>query len=205
MVSTEGDPAQAACSPPPRGHLGPLGEALIGCGLVLSAVPRALAWLPPLALGALIFHLSSSTLDVGPLGSSRIGHFLANLGHPGAFGVLALLVAAAVAPRTRTPRGVWAQLTPERGLWVVVLTTLYGLTDELHQDTVAGRDASLLDLAGDFVGALFAVWVVRALGASRTTRSRLGRLFFAGIVCSAAAAAAATWWDQTYGEGPWPF
>ncbi|MEO0660490.1 MAG: VanZ family protein [Planctomycetota bacterium] len=206
MVS-EGRTAPAADGPgpPPPGHLGPLGDALVACGLVLSAIPRLLAWLPPVALGAVIFHLSSSELDIDAIGSSTLGHYVANLGHPGAFGILALLVAAALAPRARTLRGPWALLTPERGLWAVVLTTLYGLTDELHQATVPGRDASLLDLLGDFVGALFAVLVVLAVGNPRTTRAALRRLLLVGLVLSFASAGVATWWDEARGTGPWPF
>jgi VanZ family protein len=45
-------------------------------------------------------------------------------------------------------------------------TLLYGLTDELHQAVVPGRDASLADLLFDAVGATLGAW----LPVSRTRR-----------------------------------
>ena len=38
--------------------------------------------------------------------------------------------------------------------WCVLATVLYGLSDELHQAVVPGRDASVPDLLFDAVGAL---------------------------------------------------
>jgi VanZ family protein len=55
------------------------------------------------------------------------------------------------------PYAVLAALVRRAGLswrWSVLATVLYGLSDELHQAVVAGRDASSPDLFFDAVGAL---------------------------------------------------
>ena len=43
----------------------------------------------------------------------------------------------------------------------VVVTSLYGVTDELHQMFVPGRQPEFFDLVADFVGAVAGVWLVR--------------------------------------------
>jgi len=65
---------------------------------------------------------------------------------------------------------------PALGATVVamLLTTGYGMLDEFHQSTVGGRDASIGDVAADFVGALVALavyaWVVvRRLGPEKVS------------------------------------
>lgn len=203
------DPTAAADpgpGPGPRTDPGPLGAALVRAGAALSLVPRGLAWLLPVAWCALIFHLSSKEVVAPALGTSVAAAYLGNLAHPGAFGLLAVLLTAALAPREHHGGLRWATLSPERGLWVVVLCALYGFTDELHQATVDGRDASLLDLASDAVGAAFAVWTIRALTPPRAVRrGRLARILLAGLAASAAAAGLSTWYGLEHGGGPWPF
>ena len=90
-------------------------------------------------------------------------------------------------------------------LWLVVLVTLYGFTDELHQSTVPGRDASLLDLLADFAGALSVVMVIRYLGRKDATDAGLRRSLLFGLFLSVAAAGLSTLWDARVGEPPWPF
>lgn len=46
-------------------------------------------------------------------------------------------------------------------LAAVMITGLYGVTDELHQAFVPGRQPELLDLLADIVGAAAGVWLVR--------------------------------------------
>lgn len=43
---------------------------------------------------------------------------------------------------------------------VVLSTTLYGLTDEIHQHFVPGRTFELLDIGMDFLGAILALIIV---------------------------------------------
>lgn len=65
--------------------------------------------------------------------------------HAGNFGVLGALLYLA------TGR-VWL---------AVLLASLYGVSDEVHQAYVPGRSADPLDWVADTVGAGVAVWVVR--------------------------------------------
>ncbi len=171
--------------------------------LCLLSTPRALAWLPPLAWASFIFYLSSGRLDGPDLGV--FGGFLTNLAHPGAFGVFALLLVP-LARRAAHPRGgKWTGLTPEGALWVFVGAVIYGFTDELHQATVAGRDASVFDLLADAVGAFFVVLVVRYLGRRDATEKGLRHRLLLGLLASVGAAAISTVYSEQVGEGPWPF
>lgn len=59
--------------------------------------------------------------------------------------MLAFLVARAL--------DILSPLQPRRAaLASIVLSTLFGLSDEIHQYFVPGRDASALDLLADFLG-----------------------------------------------------
>lgn len=105
---------------------------------------------------AVIFWLSAQ-----PATSDRLD-WLSSLDLPGldkvahavAFGILTVLCAQAL--------GALGQL---RSLVLaVVIASAYGVTDELHQRSVAGRDADVLDWVADTVGAIAfatAVWFLR--------------------------------------------
>jgi VanZ family protein len=180
-------------------------RALRLAGTVLVSQARILSWLPPLAWASLIFFLSSGQPSLGGLDLGAFGGFFTNLAHPGAFGALALLLIP-VFGRTVGPHGLrWTKLTPTNGLWVVTLVALYGLTDEIHQSTVDGRDASLLDWLSDMVGAYFVVRVALYLGRVDATARGLRRWLLAGLLASVASAALATWYTSKAGSGPWPF
>lgn len=84
-------------------------------------------------------------------------------GHAMLYGGLGFLVARAVA-------GTGSRWWP---LLVVVFAALYGLSDEVHQLFVPGRQFELADLAADAAGAaigaaLYRLWVI----ISRTTWAR---------------------------------
>lgn len=104
-----------------------------------TGVPARL--LVPLALMALIFALSAQS-DPGPdLGglqtaASYVAHLIL---------YAALWTAFAWALRWQRPALAFA------------LAVLYGVTDELHQSAVAGRDASSADVLADALGAA-AAW-----------------------------------------------
>jgi VanZ family protein len=121
----------------------------------------ALRWGPALAWMALIFaasSLSSEALEsTGAAKASRSAPVVVNqlTVHLIEFGVLALLLYRALSFR----RGLFVQ-------WVVVVvvTTVYGISDELHQSFVPGRYPSWLDIVFDAVGAIMGssvalVWV----------------------------------------------
>ena len=110
---------------------------------------------------ALIFFLSSRT-DFGAL--SRFSFPSSDkVAHAVIYGVLAVLVANAVAPAR------WAS-----GFgWVVSVG--YGVTDEYHQHFVPGRDMSAGDLVADALGAAVALAVCSVIRTHRLNARGRGR------------------------------
>ena len=104
---------------------------------------------PPAALMAVIYALSSRQ-DLDP-GGGTVGAAIPILAHLGLFGVLFALL--------------WRAL-PRRPLAAALLAVLYGISDELHQSTVPGREATLFDVAIDAVGVALSYGLLR-LRASR--------------------------------------
>lgn len=107
-------------------------------------------WLPVLALCTFIFVQSAfpspHVLPSWPYSDK--------LAHAGVYGLLAFLLGRALSTNASLERNpVW--------LWglAVVLTTLYGLSDEWHQSFIAGRTADPADLLADAVGAAVGVWI----------------------------------------------
>lgn len=110
---------------------------------------RVLGWLGALAWAAFLVFQS---------GSPSVGGFLSRIlaqlpagadkvGHAGAYAVLGALLTLA------TGR-----------VWVaVLLATLFGVSDEIHQYFVPGRAADVLDVVADGVGALLGALVVAFL------------------------------------------
>lgn len=108
-------------------------------------------WIPAGAWAATIFVLSSfSRLPSGPGGlSDKHAHVLA----------YALLCALIVLPLAG---GRWIGVTWRTVLAAALLAIGYGITDEIHQSFVPGRDMSMLDLAADTVGACASAAGLRA-------------------------------------------
>ena len=118
---------------------------------------RLLRFVPVLSVMGLIFFLSS-------LPSSEVPGLLFpgsdKLLHGTAYAVLATAALFAVPDGLRQRSPGWTALL------VFLFSCLYGISDELHQSFVPGRDASLLDLAADAAGAAFvAVSVCLTAGA----------------------------------------
>jgi VanZ family protein len=104
----------------------------------LTSARRAISlWAPPVLYAALIFFLSSqSSFDMLPAGLWDFDKVI----HAVEYAVLALLLFRA----TRSP-------------WIAfAATALYGITDELHQSFVPGRNASAYDALADALGATVA-------------------------------------------------
>lgn len=114
-------------------------------------------WAPVVAYMALIFGLSSITQppDLPAELSDKTGHLALY------FGLSALLV--------RALAGGWRErVTPIVACLAVVMATVYGVTDEVHQHFVPPRQMDAWDIAADAVGASLA-----ALGAYTVSRFRL--------------------------------
>lgn len=102
-------------------------------------------WGPVWAMMTLIFVLSSM---------SRLppAAYVADDGvmHALEYGLLAaLLLRALIGAR-------WRRLTVGAAGLAVLLATLYGVTDEVHQRFVPGRTAEIVDLTADAIGATVA-------------------------------------------------
>lgn len=101
---------------------------------------RLSAWLPPLVYMAVIFGFSSLSNPFPPLTarvSDRILHFVE-------YGGLAALFVRALASEGFP----WRTAI----LGAVVLTSLYGATDEFHQAFVPGRLSDVRDWITDTIG-----------------------------------------------------
>ena len=118
-------------------------------------------WGPALALVALIFVVSSmSEPPQAPEGMSDV------VVHGFAYSVLGVLMLRALAGAE------WAGVTLGRAAMAFVITTAYGLSDELHQRLVPGRVADVRDLAADAIGALAGLLLVWACGIVLSIRRR---------------------------------
>ena len=113
----------------------------------MTLARQGAAWLPPLALMALIFALSAqpdlnSGLGVVDLVGRKIVHFLE-------YTLLAFLLWRALrsAGSVRRP-----------ALVALAIASLYAATDEWHQSFVHGRHASAVDWGIDTAGAALAAW-----------------------------------------------
>lgn len=117
---------------------------------------RRLSLLLALAWMGLIFYLSSQpSLDIPGLfpHQDKVMHF-------GFYGVLGVLLLGAMA---MPPNG----FQRPAALLATALASLYGVSDEVHQMFVPGREADVLDWLADTAGALSATlllaWLSRRL------------------------------------------
>lgn len=106
----------------------------------MSGVVRL--WGPALAWAGAIF-VASTRSDTGMAG--RIPDWLT---HGIAYAILSLLLARALTG------GFGARLSFRAAVITVLLSTLYGVSDEYHQSFVPNRDASAADVAKDLGGAI---------------------------------------------------
>ncbi len=115
---------------------------------------RRLSLLLALAWMALIFYSSHHPIPSTPSlfpGQDKLFHALV-------FGTLGILVLGAL------PRGPAGYSWHQAGVSVLIVS-LYGLSDEIHQHFIAGRSSEILDWLADTLGALitisFLVWLSR--------------------------------------------
>jgi VanZ family protein len=108
-------------------------------------------WGPVVAYMAALFFVSSlSTIPGPPEGfTDKHEHFFF-------YGILAALTVRALA------RGRWRGITAAVVVGAVVISSLYGVSDEFHQRFVPGRDYDVFDMLADALGSLVAavlLWV----------------------------------------------
>jgi VanZ family protein len=113
---------------------------------------RVVLWGPVLVVMGLIFFASSLSDPGAPPGniSDKAAHFLIY----GALG--AALVRALAGGRS-------AAMRPRQILFAVVLATLYGATDEIHQYFVPPRSPDVMDVAADAAGAMAGAIAIAAI------------------------------------------
>ena len=117
---------------------------------------RRLSLLLALAWMALLFYLSHQPGVATPLlfpGQDKVFH-------AGVYGVLAILLLMAL---PRGPEGYSGQQVAA----IVLIASLYGVSDEIHQHFVPGRSSEILDWVADTVGALIAAALLAWLSRHR--------------------------------------
>ena len=107
-------------------------------------------WAPVVLHMGIIFFLSHQPDVTIPAGLSDKGW------HSLGYTLLAVLIARALAG------GLGRPITARTAILAVVMTTLYGASDEVHQMFIAGRSAEMYDLFADAMGGVtgtFACWL----------------------------------------------
>ncbi len=105
--------------------------------------------LPALIYMGFIFWMSS-----GPIVSDTLNSYPDYVLHALGYSVLYLLLFWAFHEGVDVTRG-------RGGYWVpTVVTTLYGISDELHQYFVPGRDSEVKDVAADIAGAMIGIAII---------------------------------------------
>jgi len=118
-------------------------------------------WGPFIAALAAVFWLSSMSHVPGTQ------YFWDKLLHTVGYAVLGVLA-------LRAFHGGFARPRLEPTLYAGLVVILWGISDEIHQSFVPGRDASAWDVLADLVGFLIAVLVfaMLTLGSARVERPR---------------------------------
>ncbi len=103
-----------------------------------------------------IFLLSSQTATNLPdYGAWDV--LFKKVAHFGAYALLAILT-------------FWGTMAWKRPyLWAFLIPAVYALTDEFHQQFVAGRTSSLMDVMIDWAGALSALYLLRMVRLKQST------------------------------------
>jgi VanZ family protein len=106
--------------------------------------------LPALLIAGVIWFLSSQSSLPHPqniFGLDKVLHFTA-------YGALGIAVGLWIPP------AFWKRRLAISLLLVTIITSAYGVTDELHQSFVPGRDCDIWDWVADTLGAFFGALAV---------------------------------------------
>jgi len=124
-----------------------------------SRLSQLSLWLPVIGLAALIFFLSSFEHLPSPPGP-----YSDKWEHIAMYGLLSTLIVRAMAG------GRWLGVRTSVFWSAVVLATLYGVSDEVHQSFVPGRTADVADVVADAIGAVVAAGLLLAWAIIRRRR-----------------------------------
>lgn len=166
--------------------------------------PRAVFALLALGWALLIFQLSASPpISSGTYDPAR--SWASNLAHAPEYGIFALFLVLALrsshheGPATSAgTRSDPLARASRLAFWIAVL---YGVSDEVHQSFVPGRDASVCDLATDVAGAWLALEALRA--ALARDRSRFVSVVARGLLACAISALIATFAGPMFPAWTW--
>ncbi len=129
-----------------------------GAGTDPPRPPLWALWWPVVLWAGVIFTLSSfPSLPSPPTVSDKHSHMAV-------YGLLAALIVRALAG------GRLSGVTWRAAGLAIGLATVYGVTDELHQGFVPGREPSVLDVVADAAGAALAAVALRAWAIIRPRR-----------------------------------
>lgn len=106
-------------------------------------------WLPLYIYAALIFSISSISKPLPETDIPSLDKVL----HIGAYALLGILASRAF---RNSPRDV---IFKNFKLLAVLGTSLYGISDELHQLFVPGREFSIFDIVADTIGGIVGTFV----------------------------------------------
>jgi VanZ family protein len=83
------------------------------------------------------------------IGFDKILHF-------GVYGLLVILCYISLTHQSKL-----ALFSKSPYLWAVIITSIYGLTDEIHQYFVPNRSCEFQDWIADFIGALIGILLIK--------------------------------------------
>jgi VanZ family protein len=120
--------------------------------------------LPALAYMAFIFYMSS-----GPINSPMLVQFPDYFLHSAGYSLLSVLLFWAL------NEGFCPKKIPGSHFFPILITVLYGISDEFHQSFVPGRDPAINDVLSDAVGGILGVLCIslakRLISSFRRTRT----------------------------------
>ncbi len=119
----------------------------------------------PFILWCLLIFVSSS------IPSAKLPRFVFKLSDKFLHSIL-FLVLAALAYRALTHQGSFPSLSRHALVITLAFTLFYGVSDEVHQLFVTGRNASVYDVAADVVGGLVFVLFIKFSGMLKRRQSR---------------------------------
>jgi len=110
-----------------------------------SVIKKYVHWIPPVVWASLIFWLSNKSQLPEP--SFWLPPFTDKIIHAGIFAILSCLLY----PAFRT----MGSSRWQAAVFSMIVSSLYGITDEWHQSMVANRTPDLFDWVADTIGGSF--------------------------------------------------